>query len=57
MVTASLGNCGAIRTWLVITGPMKDTIWEDLRCNLEGIKPVMNEKNRYIVFYNGMNTG
>jgi hypothetical protein len=40
----------AIRTWLVITGPMKDTIWEDFRCNLEGIKPVMDESNRYIDF-------
>lgn len=46
----SLGNCGAIRTWLVITGPMKDTIWQDFRCNIEGVKPVIVESNRYIDF-------
>lgn len=32
----------AIRTWLVVTGPMRGTVWNDYRSEYNGIAPVMN---------------
>ena len=40
----------AVRTWLVVTGPMKGTVWDDFRCDNEGIKPITNKEGKYISF-------
>jgi hypothetical protein len=41
----------AIRTWLVVTGPMKSTVWDDYRCDNEGIIPVKNKDGKYSLFF------
>jgi hypothetical protein len=40
----------AIRTWLVVTGPMKGTVWDDYRCDNDGIMPVKNKDGKYASF-------
>jgi len=40
----------AIRTWLVVTGPMKGTVWDDYRCDYEGITPLKNADGSFSSF-------
>lgn len=40
----------AIRTWLVVTGPMQGTVWDDYRCDNAGISPLKNEDGKYLSF-------
>ncbi|MEP3890364.1 MAG: SMI1/KNR4 family protein [Hellea sp.] len=40
----------AVRTWLVVTGPMSGTIWDDHRSEYNGIAPVMTSDGVYSSF-------
>lgn len=40
----------AIRTWLIVTGPMKGTIWDDYRCDNKGVNPLKNKDGICISF-------
>lgn len=40
----------AIRTWLVVTGPMSGTVWDDYRCENEGIVPLLKEDGSNMSF-------
>ena len=40
----------AIRNWLVVSGPLKGTIWVDYRSEEGGIAPVLNKKKQPMTF-------
>lgn len=40
----------AIRTWLVVSGSMKGTVWDDYRCDREGIAPLKNKDGSNMSF-------
>ncbi|WLQ14449.1 hypothetical protein O5O45_00675 [Hahella aquimaris] len=40
----------AIRFWMIITGELKGTIWEDLRCDNQGIRPLKDDEGNFVTF-------
>jgi len=48
-----IGHQGcSFRTWLVVSGPLSGTIWEDHRCDYKGIWPVLDQHNQPLSFLN-----
>lgn len=40
----------ALRQWLVVTGPESGTVWDDLRTDHEGLKPLQQNGNGRVTF-------
>ncbi len=43
-------RCCALRTWLVVTGPEAGNVWDDLRADYQGLKPVQHGRKKRVTF-------